>query len=120
MSYRTERLNSEIQKLLSVIISERVKNPNIPSFVSIMSVSATNDLKYAKVFVSILGAEDEAKAAVKALNHSAAYIRHELSTELKDIRTVPELTFYLDNSMRYGAKIDAILGEIKGNEEKTD
>lgn len=117
MSYRTERLNSEMRKVLSQIIS-RLKDPRISSMVGVTSVNVAKDLKTAKVRVEIYGDNESAqvKETFDTLWHSAGYIRKELSQEFKDLRTIPELTFVLDKSLQYSAQIDKILEEIKNND----
>ena len=116
MSYRIERLNSEMRKVLSRIIS-RLKDPRITEMVSVTSVNVAKDLKTAKVYVEIFGGDDAGKEGTfSALQHCAGYIRKELSREFNELRTIPELTFLMDNSSAYSKQIDKILEEIKKND----
>jgi ribosome-binding factor A len=99
-----------MQKCLSEIIKYKVKDPRISEIVSILSVSVSKDLKSAKVTVSIFGEEKDSSFA--ALKNTASYLRKELALEMKNVRTVPELSFVLDNSMEYSRHINSILSDL--------
>lgn len=117
---REKRLNSEFQREIYSILKYKVKNPELTEMFSISEVEITNDLKYAKVFVSVFSAdENKKKATFKALCDSAKFVRTELSKVMR-IRTVPELRFLVDTSEEYGNKIDAILSGITYNTENDD
>jgi ribosome-binding factor A len=82
--------------------------------IGVSGVDCAKDLKSAKVYVSVYGGTGEEKTeAFAALRASAGFIRRELAADLKEIRTVPELRFILDESGAYGEKIDGILNKIK-------
>ena len=121
MSYRTERINSEMRKTLSQIIS-KLKDPRISSMISVTSVEVAKDLKTAKVRVEIYGGIEDGhgKETYETLCHSAGFIRKELSKEFHDLRTIPELTFILDRSLQYSSQIDKLLEEIKKNDADRD
>ena len=112
---RLGRIDEEYRKELSQIISYELKNPNITGLISVTKVKVTNDLKYAKVYVSILNSKN-IKATLAGLKQSAGYIRTELAKRV-NLRNTPELIFELDDSMEYGAKIDSILKEIMPKKE---
>ena len=115
---RLGRINEEYRKELSQIIGYELKNPNVTGLISVTKVKVTNDLKYAKVYVSILNSKN-IKDTLAALKKSSGYIRSELARRV-NLRNTPELIFELDDSIEYGTKIDAILKEImpkKENEE---
>lgn len=113
MSYRVERINSELQKSISEII-RRLKDPRISSMVSVLEVETSKDLSSAKVFVSCYGGDPN--ETLSALGASAGFIRREIRNEYREMRIVPELRFLLDTSMQYGEKIDAILEDLKKKE----
>ncbi len=108
---RTDRISEEIKKKLSSIIRD-LKDPRIPLMTSVVSVQVSNDLRYAKAFISIMGTEDEKKETLKALKSAAGYIRREIGSRIK-IYTVPEFTFVEDTSIEYGAHINDLLNQIK-------
>ena len=115
---RMGRIDEEYRKELSNIISYKVKNPNITGMISVTKVKVTSDLKYAKVFVSILNSKDINKT-LEGLKQSAGFIRTELAKTI-NLRNTPEKIFELDDSLEYGAKIDAILKDIMKDTKKEE
>ena len=107
---RLERVNEELKKEISHIISYELKNPNVTGLISVTKVKITPDLKYAKVYVSILNAKNT-KETLANLKKSAGFIRSEIAKRI-NLRITPELVVELDDSMEYGAKIDSILKDI--------
>lgn len=90
----------------------RIRDPHIDSMVSVTDVEVSNDLSYARIYVSKLGSDKGTRSdGLAALEKANGYIRSLLAQRLK-IRKVPELRFSLDNSLEYGAKIEKILGEL--------
>lgn len=109
---REKRLNSEFQKEIYSILKNKIKNHAISEMFSISEVDVTNDLKHAKVFVSVFSTDKvKAQATFEAICASAKAVRTELSKTMR-IRTVPELHFVTDNSTDYGNKIDKILSTL--------
>ena len=107
---RIGRIDEEYRKELSQIIGYELKNPNITGLISVTKVKVTTDLKYAKVYVSILNSKN-IKDTLAGLKKSSGFIRSELARKV-NLRNTPELIFELDDSIEYGAKIDSILKEI--------
>lgn len=112
---RLGRIDEEYRKELSQIIGYELKNPNVTGLISVTKVKVTNDLKFAKVYVSILNSKN-IKDTLAGLKKSSGYIRTELARRI-NLRNTPELIFELDDSMEYGAKIDSILKEIMPKKE---
>jgi len=110
MSTKNEKIAGLIQKNVSEIIQFNLKDPKI-GFITITDAQVTNDLSYAKIFVSFLGQNARKEAGMKALERSKGYIRSELSKRLST-RKVPELIFVLDDSLEKGNRIDRIIYEI--------
>lgn len=110
MGTKTERIAELIQRNVSEIIQFQLKDPKI-GFITITDCQVTNDLSYAKVFVSFLGQNARKEAGMKALERSKGYIRSELSKKLS-IRKVPTLIFVLDDALEKGNKIDRIIQDI--------
>ncbi len=107
---RIGRINEDYRKELSQIIGYELKNPNITGMISVTKVKVTPDLKYAKVYVSILNSKN-IKDTMEGLKKSSGFIRTELAKRI-NLRNTPEIVFEIDDSMEYGAKIDSILKEI--------
>ena len=107
---RIGRIDEEYRKELSQIISYDLKNPNVTGMISVTKVKVTPDLKYAKVYISILNSKN-IKDKMDGLKKSSGFIRSELARRI-NLRNTPELVFEIDDSLEYGAKIDSILKEI--------
>jgi ribosome-binding factor A len=111
---RGERLSSQFREEIYAIISKQLRNkhPELSAIISVTQADVAPDLKSAKVYISIYDTSEERKEkSFLILKENAGYIRHELSQVLH-IRTVPELSFILDGSMEYGAKIDKLLEQL--------
>ena len=110
---RTSRLNGEYQKEISAIIRRlKDRNPDLKGLISVTEADVAPDLKTAYIYVSIYGvSEEDMKRSFAALQASAGYIRHELAQVMR-MRTVPALTFRMDNSMVYGSKMDELFKKI--------
>lgn len=105
-SERIGRINEEIQRELSDLIP-RVKDPRVTGLISIIAVDTTNDLRWCKVYVSMLD-KSSAATVVKGLKSAAGWLRRELSHAL-DLRYTPELIFVEDDSIDHGAHILELL-----------
>jgi len=113
MTYqRVDRISEEIKKEVSRIIREEVKDPRIAHMTSITQVEVTRDLRYAKIYVSILGSDEQKNHTMEGLNRASGYIRKQLGRQIK-IRYIPELQFILDNSIEYSIEISKKIDEIK-------
>ena len=113
---RLNRINEELKKEISNVISFELKNPNVTGLISVTKAKITPDLKYAKVSVSILNSKN-VQETLAGLKKSSGYLRSELAKRI-NLRNTPELVFELDESLEYGARIDSILNEIKNKENK--
>ena len=115
---RFGRIEEEMKKEISNIISNKLKNPDVTGLISVTKVKVTADLKFAKVYVSILNAKNT-KGTLRGLKQSAGFIRTELAKSI-NLRNTPEIIFELDDSMEYGEKIDAILKRIIKDDTQKD
>ena len=108
-SNRIGRINEEIQRELSSLI-RTVKDPRVHGLVSITAVDTTPDLRYAKIFVSVLDKSD-VKEVVKGIRSAGGYLRRELGRSLQ-LRYTPELTFVADDSIAEGAHILELIEKL--------
>lgn len=115
---RLGRINEELKKEISHIITFELKDPNITGLISVTKVKITPDLKYAKVYVSILNAKNQEKT-LNGLKDSSGFIRTQIAKKI-NLRITPQLIFELDDSIEYGMKIDSIIKELNVNEKKFD
>ena len=107
---RINKINEEVMRELAVIIRE-LKDARIPLITSVISVNVTNDLSYAKAYISVLGDEKVQKDAIAGLKSASGYIRREIGHRLK-LRHTPEFIFELDHSIEHGSKITHMLIDI--------
>ena len=112
MSRRTERINAQLREEISDLIHRGLKDPRIAGLVTITEVDVSPDLARAKVYVSVLGTEDEKRSTFEALDAAAHFVQRELRKRLT-IRRTPELTFLQDESMERGARILTILDQTR-------
>ncbi len=121
MKVRIERVNSELQRQITKIICEDIKDPRLSSgLVGVTRVQTTPDLKYAKVFLSVYADNEEDRTSVfDTVVRSKNFIRNMLKNAVQ-IRLLPDLTFILDMSCDYGHKIDTILANMDIPKADTD
>ena len=113
-NYRRGRINDEMQKVLMQIL-RTVKDPRVSNaFLSITACEVTGDLKYARVYYSAM--QGDPKEIAKGLKSSAGYIRGQVA-KIMNLRQTPELTFVVDDSIKYGAHISDVLSKITFSEE---
>lgn len=112
MSHRLERLNSLLRRELSELLCREVKDPRLSGLISITEVDVSPDLKYARVFVSSLGGQEDKDNILELLANAAGFLRGELAKNLR-MRYTPELDFQWDDSIEHGAHILEILDKIK-------
>ena len=116
-SVRYDRINEEIKKALSGIVRD-MKDPRISPMTTILYVEATNDLKLAKVKVSVYDKDDGVRReTVAQLNRAEGFIARELGRRI-DIRRVPTLKFSLDDSIEYSVHIAEVIDRLKSEREK--
>ncbi len=117
-SHRIEKINGQIQRELSLIIQQKMKDNRLNrEALSITHVKATPDLKAATVYVSVLGNEEDKKTAMESLENAKGFLRSNLGKVLKTHST-PALIFKLDDSVEYSLHIEALLSEIKKDQER--
>lgn len=100
---KLERINEELKRTLSNIINYELKDPKITGIISVTDVKTTPDLKYSRVYVSILNAKNK-KATLARLKKSSGFIRSEVAKEI-NLRLTPELVFLLDERLNMEQKL---------------
>ena len=106
---RTDRIAEEIKKVISDMIQNELKDPRVKGLISVTKTLITKDLKYCKIYVSVLGADKN--EVLEGIKSGAGYMRKELGNRI-EIRILPELNFILDDSLEYGAHIDQVIKDI--------
>lgn len=105
---RIDRISEQVKKEVSEIIQNELKDPRLPKMVSVTEAEVTRDLRYAKVYVSVLGTEADKKNALQALKNAAGFVRREIGQRLQ-LRYTPEIMFELDNSIERGVYITKLI-----------
>lgn len=116
MTRRTQQVGEMLRAELDDIIRKEVKDPRI-AFFSITRVEVPTDLRSARVFVSVLGSDDERVNTVQALRQAAGFIRFHLKPRLR-MRQIPELDFRDDRSMEYAQEISEVLAEVRSRDQE--
>jgi len=112
---RHDKVTQAIKKEISSIIQYELKDPRL-GFVTITRVEMTADLRYAKVFFSVLGKEEERKKTKAALDSALGYIRRLIAQRIR-LRFAPEIIFREDRSIEYSIQIEKLLNELEVTDE---
>ena len=119
MSYqRIDRISEEVRREVDAIIREEVHDPRVSGTYSVTRAEVTGDLRYAKIYISVLE-DDKRDGLMDALKHASGFIRRSLGKRMI-IRYTPELIFVSDKNIEYGVHIAKVLAETMGTEEKAD
>lgn len=113
---RSQRVSDLLREEIAEIIMRRLKDPRL-GFVTVTGVDITEDLKIAKVFVSVLKQEDR-ELTLEILNSARSFVRSEVAKRVR-MKVIPSIEFKIDESIEYGARIDRLLKEIKDRAEET-
>jgi ribosome-binding factor A len=108
---RSERVSELMREEISSILMRELKDPRI-GFITLTRIELSHDLRNAKIFVSIMGGEDEKKNTMKGLESASGFIKWELRKRLR-LKIIPEIIFKIDTSIEHSDKISRILGELK-------
>ena len=117
-SIKNTRINGEVQKELSKIIREEIKDPRIHPMTSVMAVEVAPDLKTCKAFISVLGNEEAKQSTIKGLKNAEGYIRRDLARTL-NLRNTPEIRFILDESIEYGVNMSKLIDDVMMKDAKS-
>lgn len=122
-SIKNTRINGEVQKELSTIIRNEIKDPRIHPMTSVMAVEVAPDLKTCKAYISVFGEKEAKEATIKGLKSAEGYIRRQLAHNM-NLRNTPEIRFILDESIEYGVTMSKLIDDIakkdQSHKQKTD
>ena len=110
MTRRGERVNHTIQRELGVLI-EGLNDPRLSPVISVTAVDVNRDLTVAKIYVSVLGTDEQRSDAIDGLRSAASRLRMEVSNRIV-IRTMPKLSFFSDDTLQTGADIDQLIDQV--------
>jgi ribosome-binding factor A len=111
MVERVDRLNSLLKEVLSEVIMQDVRNPHVSRLITVTKVDISKDLHHAKVYISVIGTQQEKDETLQALESAAGFIAVHASKKVV-MRHFPTLTFKLDTSVDKQIRIDTLLGQI--------
>lgn len=118
--YRLQRLNDQLRDEISQLIMRGdVKDPRVNSFLCVNRVEVTNDLSYAKAYVSTFLTDGQLKNGVDGLNAAAGFIQREIASKLR-IRQFPKITFVVDSGMKEGFNMVQKLNELEKEQKKAE
>jgi len=113
---RPERVQEAIRQEISMIVQGQIKDPRI-GFITITKVDLTKDLRYARIYFSVLGKGSDKNRALKGLNSAKGYIKGLIADKIK-LRYMPEISFVIDNTLEHTQHIYEILNSIKKPQEE--
>lgn len=118
-SIKNTRINGEVQRELSRIISREIKDPRIHEMTSVTQVMVTPDLKECKAYISVLGDEQAQADTLAGLQSAAGFIRRELARSI-NLRNTPEITFYIDQSIEYAINMSKKIDDVMSKQSETE
>ncbi len=115
---RIEKLQELIKQEMGKMLLKELKDPRI-GFVTVTDVEMTGDLREAKIYVSVMGGEEQVKSSLEGLNSALGFIRREIGQRIR-LRFTPEISFALDTSLDYGDHIQKLLLQVEGENKNVD
>ena len=116
---RPDRVAEAIREEVATFLNEHVKDPRVRGLVTVTGVDLTRDLRHAKVFVSVLGSDEEQAATYEGLASVAAHLRSRVGRALR-LRLAPEIVFKQDQSVAHAARIESLLAGLRDQPGSTD
>ncbi len=113
---RVRRVAEQVKKDVSQIIGNEMKDPRLAGITSVTDVQLSRDLRYASIYVSIFGSDQEKEETLQTLIKATGFIRTEIGKRIR-LRYTPEINFFLDNSIEYGAHIERVIKSLKEDEK---
>jgi ribosome-binding factor A len=114
--HRANRVGEQMKKELSDIIGRKIKDPRI-GFVTVTDVQVTGDLQQAKVYISVLGDDEQKENTLKGLAKAKGFIRSEIGQRIR-LRKTPEIIFEFDESIDYGNRIETLINKLHTEENE--
>ncbi len=116
---RLGRIGHEIQRTISQMLSDGIKDPRIHPLTSITKVHVTNDLSFANIYVSVMGTEEEKQATLIGLEKAKGFIRRMISNEV-ELRHTPELKFLLDTSIEDASAMHELIVRVRDEDQRRE
>lgn len=113
---RAVRVAEAVREEVASFLTEGARDPRIVGFVTVTGVDVTNDLKHARVYVSVMGSEEDRKTTLEGLESLASHLRSRVARAVR-LRTAPEIEFRLDRTVERAARIESLLSELHTDDE---
>lgn len=113
---RKDRVEDQIKKEVSKIIGQNLKDPRA-GFITITSVELSSDLRFAKIFFTVLGDEKEKEDSEKALTSATKFVQQKMATRIR-LKYTPQIVFRYDHTLEQALRIEKILSEIQNEKRK--
>lgn len=110
-SIKNTRINQEVQKELSVLIDQELKDPRIHPMTSVVAAEVAPDLKTARIYISVLGDDQAKKNTLQGLKSASPFLRGQLARTV-NLRNTPQLLFVLDESIEHGVAMSRLIDEV--------
>lgn len=108
---RINRISEEVKKVMSELLYNGLKDPRISSMTSVTRVEVTRDLRFAKIYISVLGNKEEKENTIVGLDSAKGFIRKEIGSRI-DLRYAPEPIFHLDESIEQAIYMSKLIDEV--------
>jgi ribosome-binding factor A len=118
VTYRRRQVEHLIRAELSELLSRQVNDPRLKGLVTVTEVSASPDLKQARIFISIMGDEEEQGEVFQGLSSACSFLRHELAKRVS-LRHIPELSFEKDDSIERGVRLSQLIEHVSAEGSET-
>lgn len=118
MSRRIERLNHLFRQEITELLQREANDPRLAVMVSVTRVSISPDMHHARVFVSVIGTEEEKRGVLDALGAASGFLRREMGRRLR-IRYTPDLSFFYDDTIEQASKVIQLIDQVSINETET-
>jgi len=117
---RINRISEEVKKVVSELIQNEIKDPRINGMPSVNKVSVTKDLRFAKIYISVLGSEEDKESTIEGLQSAKGFVRKEIGSRI-NLRHVPEPIFMLDESIEQALYMSKLIEEVnRDSKEDSD
>ena len=116
MTRRMDRVNVLLQREISRVLASELKDPRLPTIVSVTRVDTSRDLSTARVYVSVLGDQEDKSNAMRALKSAAGFIRKNMRSSL-ELRNLPAVEFRLDETIELGAEVSKIISQVASEQQ---
>ena len=117
MKTRQIRINDEVARVAAELIRSELSDPRVGAVVSVLRADVTTDLKYCKIYVSILGDTNRQQTTMQALRSASGFIRKRIA-EIVNLRNTPEISFVFDDSIEHGMKMLKLIDEVMDSDAK--